>query len=61
VLERLIQGGLTFVEAEGWCDVWERYAARQGVLSDRDFFWDAGKGWIDAQRAFLGRSARVER
>jgi hypothetical protein len=56
VVERLMQRGLALVEAEGWCDAWERYAAAEGVLSSRDFFWDAGKGWIDAQRTFRGRS-----
>jgi hypothetical protein len=37
-------------EAERWCDAWERFARHQGVARSR-YFWDAGRGWIDAQRA----------
>ena len=52
VRERLIRSGLAHVEAERWCDEWERHAASQGILSSRDYFWDAGRGWIDANRVF---------
>jgi hypothetical protein len=36
-------------EAERWCAAWEQLARRQGVASP--YFWGAGRGWIDAQRA----------
>jgi hypothetical protein len=38
-------------EAQGWCEAWERFAEQRGVPRGR-FFWDAGRGWIDAQRSF---------
>jgi hypothetical protein len=38
-------------EAETWCERWERFAERRGVPRD-DYFWDSGRGWIDAQRSF---------
>jgi len=38
-------------EAERWCDAWERFAERQGVPPG-PYFWDSGRGWIDAQRGF---------
>jgi hypothetical protein len=38
-------------EAERWCDAWERFAERQRVPSG-PYFWDSGRGWIDAQRGF---------
>jgi hypothetical protein len=37
-------------EAERWCAAWEEHARRQGVTWSR-YLWDAGRGWIDAQRA----------
>jgi hypothetical protein len=37
-------------EAERWCAAWERFARRQGGARSR-YFWEAGRGWIDAQRA----------
>jgi len=36
-------------EAERWCDAWERCAAERGLGVEDPFFWDAGRGWIDAQ------------
>jgi hypothetical protein len=36
-------------EAERWCAAWQQYARRQGVARSL-YFWDAGRGWIDAQR-----------
>lgn len=36
--------------AERWCDLWEAEATRQGIDPDRDHYWDAAKGWIDAHR-----------
>ena len=38
-------------EAQRWCDAWERFARRGGVPRGR-YFWDSGRGWIDAQRSF---------
>jgi hypothetical protein len=32
------------------CAAWEQFARRQGAARGR-YFWDAGRGWIDAQRA----------
>lgn len=37
-------------EAERWRAAWERFARRQGGARSR-YFWDAARGWIDAQRA----------
>jgi hypothetical protein len=37
-------------EAERWCAAWQRFARRQGAARG-PYFWDAGRGWIDAQRA----------
>jgi hypothetical protein len=37
-------------EAEQWFAAWQHYARRQGGARSR-YFWDAGRGWIDAQRA----------
>jgi integrase len=47
----LIRAGMSPEKADGWCDLWEKEATRAGVATDRDYFWDAGMGWIDAQRA----------
>jgi hypothetical protein len=45
--------GITGEEAEGWCDAWEHFAGRRGGAESL-YFWDAARGWIDAQRA-MGR------
>jgi hypothetical protein len=37
-------------EAERWCAAWEWFARRRGGVWSR-YFWDAGRGWIDVQRA----------
>jgi hypothetical protein len=37
-------------EAERWCVAWEQFARRRGGVGSQ-YFWDAGRGWIDAQRA----------
>jgi hypothetical protein len=34
-----------------WCAAWEAEAERQNIRPDSKYFWDAGRGWIDAQRA----------
>ena len=47
--------GIDRDEAERWCTAWERFARRQGVART-PYFWDAGRGWIDAHRT-LGRMA----
>jgi hypothetical protein len=50
----LVAAGLPEAEAEAWCSAWEAEAARQNLSSGSRFFWDAGRGWIDAQRSFTG-------
>jgi hypothetical protein len=47
-----MKSGLSIADAEYWCSAWEAEAAHQGLTPDRDYFWDAGRGWIDAQRSF---------
>jgi hypothetical protein len=49
----LIATGLSEAVAEAWCAAWE--AARHGLPSHSRFFWNAGRGWIDAQRSFARR------
>ena len=46
----LIRSGMDPEKADAWCDLWEREAIRSGVRSEGQYFWDAGMGWIDAQR-----------
>ena len=46
----LIRVGMDPRTADRWCDLWEAEAARQKVASDGEYFWDAARGWIDAQR-----------
>jgi hypothetical protein len=53
----LMAEGLSADEAERWCRAWETEATRQVVKRDSLYFWDAGRGWIDAHRAF-GRPRR---
>jgi hypothetical protein len=48
--DALMDGGASSDEAERWCATWEAEAARQGVMRG-PYYWDAGRGWIDAQRA----------
>ncbi len=50
VRDALIRAGTDPITAKWWCDRWEAEAARQGIDRYGDYFWDAGKGWIDAQR-----------
>ena len=45
-------------EAERWCAAWEQFAHRHGG-AESSYFWDAGRGWIDAQRA-MGKVASSE-
>jgi hypothetical protein len=47
-----MSGGVSPDQAERWCATWEAEAARQGVVRG-PYYWDAGLGWIDAQRAFM--------
>jgi hypothetical protein len=51
----LIMSGLSAEEATHWCAAWEAEAKRQNLRPASQYFWDAGRGWIDAQRWFLGR------
>ena len=46
----LIRVGMDPRTADRWCDLWEAEAARQKVANDGEYFWDAARGWIDAQR-----------
>jgi hypothetical protein len=48
--DALVDGGVSPDQAERWCATWEAEAARQGVIRNL-YYWDAGRGWIDAQRA----------
>jgi hypothetical protein len=47
----LMAAGLTAEESAYWCATWEGEAGRQNIPEDRPYFWHAGRGWIDAQRA----------
>jgi hypothetical protein len=49
--DALVECGMPPGEAERWCATWEAEAARQGVVRG-PYYWDAGRGWIDAQLAF---------
>ena len=55
----LILSGLSADQAAYWCAAWEAEAERQGLNSKSEYFWDAGVGWIDAQRSF--RVKRIRR
>lgn len=55
VVRDLMAEGLSPDEAERWCLTWETEARRQVLKRDGIYFWDAGRGWIDAQRSFGGR------
>ena len=48
----LIQDGLSAADAERWCRAWEAEACRRPSPPEDLHFWDAGRGWIDAQRSF---------
>jgi uncharacterized protein YoaH (UPF0181 family) len=48
----LMAEGLSAGEADRWCLAWETEARRQVLKRDSIHFWDAGRGWIDAQRSF---------
>lgn len=52
VKRELVDDGVTPETAERWCAAWEAEAERQGVRRTSLYFWDAGRGWIDAQRTF---------
>jgi hypothetical protein len=54
----LIAAGLTAEESAYWCATWQAEAGRQNIPEDRPYFWDAGRGWIDAQRAMRKVRAR---
>ena len=48
----LILSGLSAEQGAYWCAAWEAEAERQGLSPKSAYFWDAGFGWIDAQRSF---------
>jgi hypothetical protein len=47
----LIASGMSAEISAMWCAAWEAEAERQNIRPDSKYFWDAGRGWIDAQRA----------
>ena len=47
----LITSGMSAEDSARWCAAWEAEAERQHIRPDSKYFWDAGRGWIDAQRA----------
>ena len=51
----LILSGLSVEEATYWCATWEAEAQRQHLRPGSQYFWDAGRGWIDARRSFPAR------
>jgi hypothetical protein len=51
---------IDIVEAERWCAAWQEFAKRNGGAQSA-YFWDAGRGWIDAQRAMGRAVASFER
>lgn len=53
VQRTLVDEGVAIDAAERWCAAWEAEAERQGVRRSSPYFWDAGRGWIDAQRTFV--------
>ena len=44
----VVELGMELEQAEGWCEAWEAEATRQGLVRGREYYWDAGRGWIDA-------------
>lgn len=46
----LITDGMSAEESARWCAAWEAEAERQNIRPDSKYFWDAGRGWIDAHR-----------
>ena len=48
----LITSGMSAETSAMWCAAWEAEAERQRIRPDSKYFWDAGRGWIDAQWAF---------
>lgn len=50
VLKALVHHGVDARQAAAWCDLWEAETARQGIAQSTAYFWDAGKGWLDAHR-----------
>ena len=50
-LERILTSvrRLPMQEALAWCDKWEKYAVQSGLRLGAPYFWDAARGWIDAQ------------
>ena len=55
----LITSGVSADDSAFWCAAWESEAERQGLRADTPYFWDAGRGWIDAQRPRPARPGPV--
>ena len=51
----LITSGLSAEESAFWCAAWEVEAERQNLRAESQYFWDAGRGWIDAERSLPAR------
>ncbi len=47
----LIMSGMSAELSAKWCAAWEAEAERQNIRPESKYFWDAGRGWIDAQLA----------
>jgi|KBSMisStaDraftv2_1062788.scaffolds.fasta_scaffold4653122_1 hypothetical protein len=47
-------------EAERWFVAWEQFASRYGGARNVHF-WDAGRGWIDAQLSFQRQQRELTR
>lgn len=57
----LVSTGMDVDLSERWCNAWEAEAMRHGLLRDSAYFWDAGRGWIDAQRRPGRRPAVIDK
>jgi hypothetical protein len=51
-MRELVASGLSAEESAFWCAAWEAEAERQKIRPESQYFWDAGRGWIDAERSF---------
>jgi hypothetical protein len=55
----LIAAGLTAEESAYWCAAWAAEAERQRLRPESRYFWDAGRGWIDAQIWFAAHAVAL--
>lgn len=51
--------GMAPSEAERWWVAWEQFARRYGGARNLHF-WDAGRGWIDAQLSFQKQKRELQ-